>query len=209
MPRTITAEIQMVSALSQMTFSGAEARMREAFESRMQQVIRDVAHRADIEVIASVLAEPGSISALASALTYAAELDPPADPLAAARARGAAARERLLRKAGGVLRVSEAAEMLGVTRTAVSARRTRGTLLAVPLPNGEHVYPACQFTEQGVPSGLGRFLAAFHEARPWTQLSVLLAPSRRHGGRTALDLLRAGEVEEAVGIARRHGEHLG
>jgi hypothetical protein len=199
----------MASAPLQPTPPSAEARMREAFESRMQQVIRDLARRADIEVIAAVLAEAGSISALASALTHAVELDPPTDPLAAARARGVAARERLVEKAGGVLRVSEAAELLGVTRTAVNARRTRGTLLAVPLPNGEHVYPACQFTEEGVPSGLGRFLAAFHEAGPWTQLSVLLAPSHRHGGKTPLDLLRQGEVEEAVGIARRHGEHLG
>ncbi|CAN5818805.1 hypothetical protein BH23GEM3_BH23GEM3_22110 [soil metagenome] len=198
----------MASAPPQ-TSSSAEARMREAFESRMQRVIHDVAQRAEIEVIAAVLAEAGSISALASALTHAAELDPPGDPLAAARARGASARERLLQKAGGVLRVSEAAGMLGVTRTAVNARRTRGTLLAVPLPNGEHVYPACQFTEKGAPGGLGRFLSAFHEAGPWTQLSVLLAPSSRHGGKTALELLKDGEVEEAVGIARRHGEHLG
>jgi hypothetical protein len=187
----------------------AEARMREAFETRMQRVVHDVARRAEIGVIATALAEPGSLSALANVLTHAAELDPPRDPLAAARARGAAARERLLEKAGGTLRVSEAAELLGVSRAAVNARRVRGTLLAVPLPNGEHVYPACQFTDAGVPSGLGQFLAAFRDTAPWTQFTVLLAPSGRHGGRSALDLLREGKVDEAVGIARRHGEHLG
>jgi hypothetical protein len=187
----------------------AEALMRKALEERMQQVVEDVARRAEIGVIATALAEPGSLSALANVLTHAAELNPPRDPLAAARARGAAARERLLDKAGGTLRVSEAAELLGVSRAAVNARRVRGTLLAVPLANGEHVYPVCQFAEEGVPAGLGRFLSAFHAAGAWTQLSVLLAPSVRHGGRNALDLLKAGEVDEAVGIARRHGEHLG
>jgi hypothetical protein len=85
----------------------------------------------------------------------------------------------------------------------------RGTLLAIPLPTGEHVFPACQFTEAGVLGGMGAFLAAFHEASPWTKLSVLLAPSRRHGGQSALELLEAGEVDAAVGIAARHGEHLG
>jgi len=198
----------MASAPPGVTPPDAEAQMRHALESRLQRVVHDVALRAEIGVIAAALAEPGSLSALASVLTHAAELDPPGDPLAAARARGVAAREQLLERAGGMLRVSEAAELLGVTRTAVNARRTRGTVLAVPLPNGEHVYPACQFTHAGVPSGLGRFLDAFHEAGPWTQLSVLLAPSHRHGGRSALDLLREGEVEAAVGIARRHGEHL-
>jgi hypothetical protein len=191
------------------TMPDAEVHMRQAFEERMRKIIHDVAQRAELPVIANVLAEAGSISALASALAHAVELDPPRDPLAAARARGAAARERLLEKAGGTLRVSEVADLLGVTRTAINARRTRGTLLAVPLPNGEHMYPACQFTDSGVPAGLARFLAAFRDTDPWTQLSVLLAPSQRHEGQSALELIKLGEVDAAVGIARRHGEHLG
>lgn len=187
----------------------AEARMREAFETRLRSIIHHVAQNAEISVIANVLAEASSLGAVAETLSQALALDPPRDPLAAARARGVAARERLLKKAGGTLRVSEVAAMLGVTRAAIHARRMRGTLLAVPLPNGEQVFPACQFTEAGVPSGMGAFLAAFHDASPWTKLSVLLAPSRRHEGRSALELLEAGEVDAAVGIAARHGEHLG
>lgn len=183
--------------------------MREALETRLNQVVHDVAHRAEIGVVAAALSQPGSLSALAHVLAHATELAPSPDPLAAARARGAAVREDLLEKAGGALRVSEVAALMNVSRAAISARRTRGTLLAVPLPTGEHVYPACQFTENGVPSGLGQFLSAFEDVGPWTQLSVLLAQSARHGGRTALDLLRAGEIEAAVGIARRQGEHLG
>ncbi len=188
---------------------GAEARMRAALETRLNQVVREVAQRAEIGVIATALSEPGSLSALAHVLAHATELPLSIDPLAAARARGAAVRDDLLEKAGGALRVSEVAALMDVSRAAISARRTRGTVLAVPLPTGEHVYPACQFTEEGVPSGLGQFLSAFEDVGPWTQLSVLLAPSARHGGRMALDLLRAGEVEAAVGIARRHGKHLG
>jgi hypothetical protein len=187
----------------------AEARMRDAFETRLRSIIHNVAWNAEISVIATMLAEASSLGVVAQTLTHALALDPPGDPLAAARARGVAARERLLKKAGGTLRISEVAEMMGVSRAAVHGRRARGTLLAVPLPNGEHVFPACQFTEEGVPSGLGAFLSAFHQAGPWTKLSVMLAPSRRHGGRSALDLLKEGEVEAAVGIAARHGEHLG
>lgn len=189
--------------------SDAEARMREAFEARMQSIIHNVAYSAEISVIATMLSASSSLSAVAETLSHALALDPPGDPLAAARARGVAARERLMKKAGGMLRISEVAERMGVTRAAIHARRARGTLLAVPLPNGEEVFPACQFTEEGVPGGLGTFLSAFHEAGPWTKLSVLLAPSRLHDGRSALDLLKAGEVDAAVGIAARHGEHLG
>jgi len=146
---------------------------------------------------------------VAETLSHGLVLDAPGDPLAAARVRGVAARERLIEKAGGMLRIGEVAEMLGVSRAAIHARRTRGTLLAVPLPSGEEVYPGCQFTGEGVPRRLAPFLAAFCEAGPWTKLSVLLAPSRLHDGRSALDLLGAGEVDAAVAIAARYGEHLG
>jgi len=191
------------------TTMNAEARMRDAFEARMKSIVHNVARNAEISVIASVLAEQSSLGAVAEALSHALVLDAPGDPLAAARVRGVAARERLIEEAGGMLRISEVAERMGVSRAAIHARRTRGTLLAVSRPNGEEVYPACQFTEEGVPRGLGQFLAAFTEAGPWTKLSVLLAPSRLHGGRSALDLLRQGEVDAAVGIAARHGDHLG
>jgi hypothetical protein len=187
----------------------AEAHMRDAFETRMNSIVHNVARNAEISVIAAVLAEQSSMGAVAETLSHALVLDAPGDPLAAARVRGVAARERLIEKAGGMLRISEVAELLGVSRAAIHARRTRGTLLAVPRPNGEEVYPTCQFSGEGVPRGLGPFLAAFREAGPWTKLSVLLAPSRLHDGRSALDLLREGEVDAAVGIAARHGEQLG
>ena len=189
--------------------SDSEASMREAFETRLRSIIHSVAWNAEISIIATVLAEGSSLGAMAQTLTHALALDPPRDPLAPARAQGVAARERLLERAGGTLRISEVADQLGVSRAAIHARRARGTLLAVPLPNGEQVFPACQFAETGVPRGLGAFLSAFQEASPWTKLSVLLAPSRRHGGRSALELLKEGEIDAAEGIARRHGEQLG
>lgn len=128
------------------------------------------------------------------------------DPLAAARVRGIAARERLIEKVGGVLRLGEVADRLGVSSQAVTGRRTRRTILAVPLPNGEWVYPACQFTDEGLIPGLAAFLDEFREVSPWTQLAVLVAPSARHGGRSALELLMAGETDGARSIAATYGE---
>lgn len=186
-----------------------EAQVRRAFVARFEQVVREIGEEADLQVLTEALSLDSSISALALALTQAVPFRPAHDPLAAARARGAAARERLVSRTGPLLRVGEVAERLGVSAQAVQARRGRGTLLAVPLPNGEHVYPALQFGDRGAVAGLGAVLARFRDADPWTQLSVLAAPSRRHEGRSAFELLHAGEVEAAERIATGYGEHLG
>jgi hypothetical protein len=123
-----------------------------------------------------------------------------------ARVRGLGAREELIERAGGVLRLAEAARRLGVSSQAITARRGRGTLLAVPMPNGEWVYPARQFGEAGVIAGLGEVVREFRDVSPWTQLAVLLAPSARFGGSSAFDLLEAGDIEGARSIAATYGE---
>jgi hypothetical protein len=71
----------------------------------------------------------------------------------------------------------QVATALGITRQAVDKRRTRRALLAVPTGSGEFLYPACQFTAQGVIPGLEAVLLAFRIQNPWTQLSFLLAPT--------------------------------
>lgn len=129
----------------------------------------------------------------------------PNDPLAAARARGIVARRQLIERAGGLLTAAEVAAQLGVDVAEVERQRAAGALLAVPV-DGEWRFPACQLTKDGVLPGLGRFLTAFRDAAAWTKLSVLLAPSCTHGGRSALTLLRVGEIGAAAGIAGRYGE---
>ena len=120
--------------------------------------------------------------------------------------RGARAKQEMLAEAGGALSTGEVARLLGVTPAAVQLRRTRGKLLAIPLANGEWGFPACQFTENGVASGLPRVLAAFGSESPWVQLSVLLSREPSLGGARLIDLLAAGErVEEVERVARSYG----
>lgn len=183
--------------------------MRELFSRRMHEVVDHLARSIDKETIVEVLGMADGFSGLGVAMQRAATLEAArvGDPLAAARVRGIAAREKLIERAGGLLRVSEAAARLGVTPQAVSGRRTRGTILAVPIPSGEWLYPACQFTDHGLISGIDKFVRAFREdADPWTRLAVLLAPAGRFGGKSALELLREGQIEEAVSIAATYGE---
>jgi hypothetical protein len=179
-----------------------------AFVDRYAPVLQRLGARASRESLREAIAAGDPASGLARLLAETGPLDPPVpDPLAAARARGALAKQEVLEVAGGVYRVSEVAELLGITRQAVDGRRTRGTLLAVPQANGEWVYPACQFTDAGVLPGLDWFLKAFQVPEPWTQLSVLLAQSPRLDERTPLEALRTGDTEAARAVAREYGEH--
>lgn len=182
--------------------------MRRAFATRLHEVVDHLTEAADATTIEEVLGMADAFSGLGVAMQRVATLEAAAvrDPLAAARVRGIGARERLIERAGGLLRLGEAAARLGVTPQAVTGRRGRETILAVPMPNGEWVYPACQFTEDGLVSGIDGFIRAFRDADPWTRLAVLLAPSARYGGRSALDLLMDGREAEARSIAATYGE---
>lgn len=181
--------------------------MRQAVAKRFHQVVDHLARTADPSTIEEVLGMADAVSGLSVALERVATMEAGAmrDPLAGARVRGIAARERLIERAGGALRLGEVAEQLGVSPQAITGRRTRGSILAVPLPNGEWVYPACQFTAQGLVPGLGAVLHEFRDVAPWTQLAVLLAPSESLG-RSAVELLNAGEVDAARSIAATYGE---
>jgi hypothetical protein len=189
--------------------SAATLELRTAFAKRYGELVDHLARTAPPGMLAHALGSSDPFSGLAAALGVAATLEPPRDPLAEARARSVEGRARLLERAGGVLRVGEVAGLLGISPQAVHARRGRATILALPLPNGEQVYPACQFDDAGVIDGLREVLAAFRDVDAWTQLSVLLAGSRRFGGKSAIELLREGEIESALGIAATYGEHVG
>jgi hypothetical protein len=55
-------------------------------------------------------------------------------------------------------------------------------------------------------SGLEEVLRAFQLRNPWTQLSVLLAPTPALGGKTILESLKSGAIEKAVAVAASFGE---
>lgn len=184
-------------------------RLLKAFLRRYTDLLFRLGEAAPSEALEDALAAPDDVGGLARLLARLGPMAAPApDPLAAARARGAEAKGRLLAKAGGALRAGEVAARLGVTPQAVHARRQRGTLLAVPQANGEWVYPACQLGPAGALPGLAEVLRAFNVDDPWTRLSVLLSPADGAGSRTPLELLAAGRAREAAEAVARYGEHL-
>ncbi len=177
--------------------------MREVFANRMHEAVDRLVENADAATIQEAMGMADSLGGLAVTIQRIRETGVSAttDPLAAALIRGSAERERLLTMAGGLLRLGEVAEHLGITPQAVTGRRTRETILAVPQRNGEWVYPACQFTEDGLLGGIDAFVGALPTTSPWTRLQLLLGPAERYGGKPAIEFLREGKIEEALSIA--------
>jgi hypothetical protein len=172
-------------------------------------MLERVSSTASSEVLKSALSSPTDIGGVASLLSDLAPLGvdlSAVDPFLEAMARGAAIKRELLAEAGGGLTSSQVAGALGITRQAVDKRRSRRALLAVPDGSGDYVYPACQFTAEGVIDGLDEVLRAFQVQSPWTQLSVLLASVPALRGKTILEALKAGAVERAVAAAASFGD---
>ena len=187
----------------------ARQALAQAFLKRSVKMLERVSWSASSDALKSALSSPTDVGGVASLLSDLAPLGvdlSAVDPFLEAMARGAAIKRELLTNGGGGLTSSQVSSALGITRQGVDKRRIRRALLAVPNGSGEYVYPACQFTSDGVITGLEEVLRAFQIRSPWTQLSLLLASAPALGGKTILEALQSGAIERAIAIAASFGE---
>ncbi len=187
----------------------ARQALAQAFLKRSVKMLERVSSSASSEALQSALSSPTDIGGVASLLSDLAPLGvdlSAVDPLLEAMARGAAIKQELLTSSGGGLTSTQVARALGITRQAVDKRRSRRALLAVPNGSGEYVYPACQFTSDGLIPGLEEVLRGFQIRSTWTQLSVLLASAPALGGKSILEVLKSGVIERAIAIVASFGE---
>lgn len=191
-----------------MTTRGIDsAALREALLERVERQIHDAVHVLDdAELLAAVGAE-GPVETVARVLSAAPHVGlERGGGWARALLRGAAQKQAMLRDAGGVLTSGEAAELLGISRPAVKQRMRRGTLLAVPLANGDWGFPAAQFDARGrVHTGLPAVLAALRGVDPWVAFSLLVAPASGGEGTVLESLDDPAATEAAVELARTFG----
>jgi hypothetical protein len=152
--------------------------------------------RSDYAALLSALQEPATVAVLAED-----------DPLAAARLRGLATREYILSAEGGAMKVGDVAALLGLTRQGVDRRRRAGKLLALSTGRHGYVYPAWQFTDEGVLPGLEATLQALQVQSPSMRAAFFLSGNLRLGGTSPLAELRRGHREDAVLAAAAYGEH--
>jgi hypothetical protein len=176
--------------------------VRNAFRRRAEQAIDNIISSSTTEELIDALGASSDFGAVARALGNPSAL-PAAialDPLSDAVARGAAQREQLIAKAGGLLSADEAGHALGgVSRLTVEQRRQRHQLLAVRLA-GDWRYPAVQFANYTTgASGLSEVIGRMAELGPWVTLDFLLAEDAALGGISPLEALsRGGDAADAV-----------
>jgi hypothetical protein len=171
------------------------ALLRQAFRRRAMEAVDRATLKAAPNELAEALSAPTGIGGTIRLLGDVAVQEAVAElePLAAAFARGAAARQALVQQAGGLLSAGQMGVALGgISRQAVDKRRRAGQLLAMQIA-GDWRYPAAQVDADGrVPAGLPTVLKALAESGPWGILAFLVTPQEVLEGTTPLQALREG-----------------
>ena len=203
-----TAPADTVEATSELLRVVSSEQGKDDAVARILAAVTNLARSSSNQQLNEVLGAPSDFAVLLRMLTQPEALAFLAerDPLAPARLRGLAVRERLLAAEGGALTAEEAGQALSVSRQAIDNRRKRGALIGVQLGRRGYRYPAWQFTADGVLVGLRDVLAALDVDSPWVQLAFLLNDNAWLGDRRPLDALRAGEIDAVVAAARQYGE---
>lgn len=120
--------------------------------------------------------------------------------IARAKARGATKVTDIL-KGADMLTARAFGPLIGASHETVNAKRKRHELLGLEGATRGVKYPRWQVTEAGMPlRGLPRLFDALG-GQPWTVYRFLRTRHAELGGRTALEALKAGEVDAVVGVA--------
>jgi len=118
-----------------------------------------------------------------------------------------------LQELGGILKVNDVADMLGITRQAVHVRVKKNQLIAFK-QNADYIFPVFQFTDNGLMPGFKEIMSAFDaNTHPLLRLGVLKAPLQLGEGvsKTPIQIMQDGakpdELELAIRSARLCGNH--
>lgn len=140
-----------------------------------------------------------------SAASRAAELTEDG-PLFAAKIRGVLRKQEMLTAAGGALTSEQVAAVLNLSRQAVDKRRSSNQLLALTQGRRGYSYPGFQFEDGKTLPGLEDVLKALNALDPWMQLNFFTSPAERLGGKTPIEALREGRLNDVARVASTYGE---
>lgn len=128
-------------------------------------------------------------------------------PKARALLRGIEIAESDLAASGGAFDFPQVQRVLrGVSRQRIDQRVQDGSLLAVPGPSNKRRFPTLQFDADGnIIAGLDRVRAGLGFTSPWAVLNFLANPLDDLNGQKPIDLLRKGQIEPVLEVARRQG----
>lgn len=121
--------------------------------------------------------------------------------IARAKARGATKVTEIL-KGADMLTARDFGPLIGASHETVNAKRKRHEVLGLQGATRGVKYPRWQVTDTGLPlPGLAQLFDVLG-AQPWTVYRFLRTEHAELGGRTALDALKAGQVDAVVGVAK-------
>ena len=137
----------------------------------------------------------------AEVMTEEAGDDPLDAALGRARARGASKVAAILNSAD-MLTARDFGPLIGASHETINVKRRRHELLGLEGATRGVRYPRWQITDVGLPlPGLPKLFEVLGE-QPWTVYRFLRTVHAELGGRTALEALKAGQVDAVVGVAR-------
>lgn len=128
------------------------------------------------------------------------------DPFLAAKIRGLKRKKQMLDVAGGALSSQQVADVLGISRQAVDKRRASNQLLALTQGRRGYSYPRFQLEEGKTIQGLEEVLAQLKALDPWMQMVFFTSKNERLDGKTPIESLHEGLVNEVVQAASGYGE---
>ncbi len=187
----------------------ADNLVRTLFATRGTNALLSLMTQTDPKELTEITAAPSDLEVLIRALDALAKSEAlkARQPLLSARIRGLRQRQELLEAAGGPLPVSKVAEFLRISRQAVDKRRKAGGLLAVDIGRRGYMYPAWQLDDERVLASIPKVLAKLRRAPAWSKLRFFLTGNLRLGGRTPLEALRDGNLQQVLRAAEAFGEH--
>jgi hypothetical protein len=178
--------------------------LQAAFLRRATSALERIAATASPKTLSDALSAPtdaGSLALLLSRSDVVGSAVIELDPLVPALARNVEHRKLLIERSGGTLSAEDAGRLLGISRQAVDKRRRAGSLLAVR-EGSDWRYPACQFDETDVVTGIADVVRAYTTSGPWVALDFLLAPDSALRGRSPLEALRTGDRDAVLRLVR-------
>lgn len=183
----------------------------EPLAERMLDAMRSLLASAPLEVLKAAAAAQTGAGSLATLVSHLAEANPTlaaADPDAAAIARAAGEKGKLLESVP-TISAAMAAQLLGMTTEGVRKKRVRHQLLAFE-HGGEWRFPTFQFEPAGsVRRGVREVLTALAEipiVGVWAQLDFLMARDAADDGSSVSGLIATGRVDEALAVVHGYGE---
>ncbi len=158
---------------------GQSATALTALLARLHRALQRIAGAAGDELVHRALARPSDMGAVIDLLRSTLPLlsaEQELDPDLANQVSSLAVEDELIRRAGGLKTAKWVADYLAITPKSVAAKARRGEVLA--LTRGDrNLYPAFQFQDGQVLTGLRELLEALPLTNGWSQLSFLLTPN--------------------------------